>query len=253
MMIALPPLSEQRFLAHHLDRQTSKIDVLVAKKEQLIELLQEKRKALIAEAFTGTRHTWSLRKLRRLIWQVKRPVLVEPESEYQEIGIRSWVKGIFHKDALKGALLEEKSVFYVQPGDLVLNIVFAWEGAVAVVSDAENGMIASHRFPTFRHSDEVDLDYLFGFLQSEHGRALMEINSPGAAGRNRTIRLSQLLDEEIPFPPLAEQRDIVRRFRTEEKRLAALIARIREAVDHLKEFRTALIFAAVTGKIDVRS
>jgi type I restriction enzyme S subunit len=247
------PSAEQRAIAAFLDRETAKIDALVAKKERLIELLREKRGALITRAFTpGVNRGWELRKLRRLIWQVKRPVLVEPESEYQEIGIRSWGKGIFHKDPLRGALLEDKSVFSVEPGDFILNIVFAWEGAVAVVSDRESGMVASHRFPTFRHSHEVDLDYLLGFLQSEHGRALMEINSPGAAGRNRTIRLGQFLDEEVPFPPLAEQRDIVRTFRTEEKRLAVLLVEVRKVVDRLKEFRTALISAAVTGKIDVR-
>jgi type I restriction-modification system DNA methylase subunit len=70
--------------------------------------------------------------------------------------------------------------------------------------------------------------------------------------RNRTIRLDQFLDEEVPLPPLAEQREIVGAFRTDEKRLEALLAKVREAIDRLKELRTALISAAVTGKIDVR-
>jgi type I restriction enzyme S subunit len=112
-------------------------------------------------------------------------------------------------------------------------------------------MIASHRFPTFRHS-EVDLDYLLMLLQSEQGRALMGINSPGAAGRNRTIRLNQFLDEEVPLPPLQEQQKIVSAFRTEEAHLETLQARIRDAVVRLKELRIYLIASAVTGKIDVR-
>jgi type I restriction enzyme S subunit len=97
----------------------------------------------------------------------------------------------------------------------------------------------------------VNLDYLLMFLQSEHGRALMQINSPGAAGRNRTIRLGQFLDEEMPLPPLAEQIEIVGTFRIEERRIAVLLVEVSEAIDRLKEFRTALISAAVTGKIDV--
>ena len=153
---------------------------------------------------------------------------------------------------MRGALLEDKSVFAIEPDDFVLNIVFAWEGAVAVATTRELGMVGSHRFPTFRCSDEVDRDYLLMVLQTEQGRALMEVNSPGAAGRNKTIRLSQFLDEEIPLPPIAEQREIIRRFRRDEVRIHALVIKLREAIDRLKELRTALISAAVTGKIDVR-
>ena len=165
LRVLAPPLTEQSAIVGFLERETAKIDALIAKKERLIELLQEKREALIAHSFTGrVGRNCKARKLRRVLWRVKRPVLVEPESEYQEIGIRSWGKGIFHKDPLRGAVLEDKSVYRVEPGDFVFNIVFAWEGAVAIVSSDEQGMVASHRFPTFRHSPDVDLDYLLGFL-----------------------------------------------------------------------------------------
>lgn len=268
--LGAPPEPEQRAIAAFLDRETARIDALVAKKERLIALLQEQRTALITRAVTKgldptvpVSHTesivfpqipagWALRKLRRLLTRVKRPITVDPDSEYREIGIRSWGKGFFHKDVVRGALLEGKSVFSIEPGDFVLNIVFAWEGAVAVATDAERGMVGSHRFPTFRCSEEVDLDYLLMVFQTEHGRALMEVNSPGAAGRNKTIRVGQFLDEVIPVPPIAEQRQIVRRFRIDETRLSDLVGRLREAIDCLKELRTALISAAVTGKIDVR-
>ena len=80
----------------------------------------------------------------------------------------------------------------------------------------------------------------------------MEINSPGAAGRNKTLRIGQFLDEELPLPSIEMQRAIVAAFREEEGRLAALVTKIRQAIDHLKEFRIALISAAVTGEIDVR-
>ena len=139
---------------------------------------------------------------------MRRPIVVEADKEYREIGIRSWGKGIFHKETVRGAMLGEKSVFRIEPGDFVLNIVFAWEGAVALVCENEKGMIASHRFPTFRPSPDVDIDYLLMVLQSEQGRRLMEVNSPGAAGRNKTLRIGQFLDEEIPLPALDEQRMI---------------------------------------------
>ena len=267
----LPPLSEQQAIAAFLDRETARIDALIAKKERLIELLQEKRTALITRAVTKGLDPdapmkpsgvawlgeipahWETTKLRRLLTVVTYHVDVHPEQVYQEIGIRSWGRGIFHKDPVPGSQLGDKRVFELRPGELVLNIVFAWEGAVAIVSEGERGMIASHRFPTFQHTKTlVDSDYLFMFLQSEHGRGLMALNSPGAAGRNRTIRIDSFLDEEVPLPPLEEQREIVAIFRLDERRLQALADKVSEAVDRLKELRNALISAAVTGRIDVR-
>ena len=250
----IPPLGEQRAIAAFLDRETTKIDALVAKKERLIELLQEKRTALISRAVTkgldpdvpmkdsGVEWLgeipahWSVTQLRRLITQITHPLRVRPEQVYREIGIRSWGRGIFHKDPIAGAHLGDKRVFNIRPGELVLNIVFAWEGAVAVVSEDDRGMIASHRFPTFQHMDAlVHLDYLLMLLQSEHGRALMGLNSPGAAGRNRTIRIDSFLDEEIPLPPLEEQKRIVTVFRGNEQRLQSLSTKVSAAIELLKE------------------
>ena len=269
--VALPPLPEQRAIAAFLDRETARIDALVSREKRLIELLQEKRTALITRAVTRGLDSdapmkdsgvewlgempihWETTKLRRLLTLVSHHVDVHPEQSYQEIGIRSWGRGIFHKDPVTGAQLGDKRVFKLRPGELVLNIVFAWEGAVAIVSESEKDMIASHRFPTFQHTRTlVDLDYLLMFLQSEHGRGLMGLNSPGAAGRNRTIRMDSFLEEEVPLPPLGEQREIVTIFRRDERRIQSLAGKVREAVDLLKELRTALITAAVTGRIDVR-
>ena len=267
----IPSLPEQRAIAAFLDRETAKIDSLVTKKERLVALLQENRTALISLAATKgvdpnaamkisgiewlgeVPAHWNVTKLRRLITQVTHPLRVQPEQVYREIGIRSWGKGIFHKDQVTGALLGDKKVFNISPGELMLNIVFAWEGAVAVVSENDGGLIASHRFPTFRHiSTLVHLDYLLMFLQSEHGRALMALNSPGAAGRNRTIRIDAFLDEEIPLPPLEEQQKTVTAFRRNERRLQSLSSKVSVAIRRLNEFRAALISAAVTGRIDVR-
>ena len=265
------PLVEQQAIVAFLDRETARIDALVAKKERLIELLQEKRTALITRAVTrgldpdvpmkdsGVEWLgeipahWGVTKLRRLITPVARPVNVNPEQVYQEIGLRSWGRGIFHKDPIAGADLGDKRVFNLRPGELVLNIVFAWEGAVAVVSEREKEMVASHRFPTFQHDATVaDLDYLLMFLQSEHGWGLMGLNSPGAAGRNRTLRIHSFLEEELPIPPIKEQREIVAFFRTEEHRLQSLSEKVKEAIERIGELRSALISAAVTGRIDVR-
>lgn len=270
MPIVHPPLPEQAAIVRFLDHVDRRIRRYVRAKRKLIPLLQERRTVLISHAVTrgldpsvGTRSTrspvfprvpkdWIFWRVGRLIRRVRRPITVRPDAKYQEIGIRSWGKGIFHKTPVPGAILGEKSVFRIEPGDFVLNIVFAWEGAVSIVSENETGMIASHRFPTFLPTSEIDVDYLLMVFQSEQGRRLMEINSPGAAGRNKTLRIDRFLVEEIPLPPINSQKAIVAAFRSEERRLADSIAKTRQVVHSLEEFRTALILAVVTGKLDVR-
>ena len=152
-----------------------------------------------------------------------RRVIIESARTYREIGIRSHGRGIFHKPPVTGLDIGDKKVFYIEPDDFVLNIVFAWEGAVAVTSDAEAGMIASHRFPTFRPDPaRLDVKYLQYWCQTELGRNLLDRVSPGGAGRNRTLNRDAFLNEEVALPPLAQQRRVV-------ARIEELAAQIHEA------------------------
>lgn len=139
----------------------------------------------------------------------RRSVVVEPDVEYEEIGVRSFGRGIFHKDPVTGVDLAKKRVFRIEPGDLVISNVFAWEGAVAVASDAESGKIGSHRFMTFVPIDRrAHPRWLYWFFRSEAGLELMRRASPGSAGRNRTLAVKRFEALELPLPPLEEQRRV---------------------------------------------
>ena len=156
--------------------------------------------------------SWPRVKLGEVLRHVARPLTVELDGTYREIGIRSHGKGLFHKAQVTGAALGDKRVFYVEPGDFVLNIVFAWEGAIGVVSDAERGMIASHRFPCFRAVEgRIDLRYLERFFHTPTGLDILGRVSPGGAGRNRTLNRTSFLQQELPLPPLPEQQRIAAR------------------------------------------
>lgn len=152
---------------------------------------------------------WKLISLGSVLERVALPVDVERSREYREIGIRSHGKGIFHKPPITGNSLGDKRVFWVIPDALVLNIVFAWEQAVAVTSNQEKGMIASHRFPMYRPRDEkCDVKFLLQFFKTHRGRELLELASPGGAGRNKTLGQREFERLRVPMPEVHTQRQI---------------------------------------------
>jgi type I restriction enzyme S subunit len=141
--------------------------------------------------------------------RVSNKVLIKPNSTYREIGIRSHGKGIFHKPIISGKSIGNKRVFHVQNGALVFNIVFAWEQAVGIISEKENGFIASHRFPMYigRKNKAFEPFFLIFFL-TPIGKYLLNIASPGGAGRNKTLGQKELDELKIPVPQFEEQKKI---------------------------------------------
>lgn len=177
---------------------------------------------------------WPRVRLGEVLHSVSRPVHVKADDLYREIGIRSHGKGVFHKNPVLGLELGSKKVFRVEPGDFVVNIVFAWEGAVAVLSDVDAGMIGSHRFPTFR-ADKARLDchYLLAYLRTPQGIDLLGRVSPGGAGRNRTLSRTAFLKQDIPLPALSEQQRIVALIKEVSLQVEEASSLRREAVDEI--------------------
>ena len=93
---------------------------------------------------------WPTVSLGELLRLERRRVQVEPEKLYQEIGIYCFGRGIFHKTPRTGFEVGDKDLFLMKQGDFILQVTFAWEGAIAIVSAAEDGMYGSTRYPTFR-------------------------------------------------------------------------------------------------------
>jgi type I restriction enzyme S subunit len=154
--------------------------------------------------------TWPMRAIGELLKQVRNPVDVKPNKIYREIGIRSHCKGIFHKPETTGKQIGEKRVFLVEPNCLVLNIVFAWEQAVAMTSDAEVGMIASHRFPMYcSRSGKLLPEYVWRYFSTLRGKYDLTIASPGGAGRNKTLGQEEFKQLKIPVPPIEYQREVI--------------------------------------------
>ena len=152
----------------------------------------------------------------------RRAVTVELERDYGEIGVRSFGRGIFHKESVSGLALGNKRVFRIEPGDLVISNVFAWEGAIAVASPAESGKIGSHRFMTFVPIDgQIDTSWAAWFFQSEPGLELIRKASPGSAGRNRTLAIERFESLEVCLPPVDAQQRMAARLDAVRCRMSA--------------------------------
>lgn len=153
---------------------------------------------------------WEIVQVQDVLEKVDNPVEVKLDEEYTQIGIRSHGKGIFYKEPITGKDLGNKRVFWVEPNCFVVNIVFAWERAVARTTNEHVGLIASHRFPMYRvKSDKLNLDYAVKYFLSERGKQIMEFASPGGAGRNRTLGLDRFMKSQIILPPVDKQLEIV--------------------------------------------
>lgn len=178
-----------------------------------------------------------------LLALVRRPVEVDPGEEYREVGVRSFGNGIFHKEPTRGIDLGSKRVFRIEPGDLVISNVFAWEGAIAIAGQTESGMIGSHRFMTFVPKDDrLDASWAAWFLLSEPGLELIGQASPGSAGRNRTLGIERFGSLEILLPPISEQRAVA----TTLDHLRTEVATLERLAGEASRLSSALVVSATS-------
>lgn len=152
---------------------------------------------------------WEVVRIQDILEKIDNPVEVKADEEYTQIGIRSHGKGIFYKEPVTGKELGNKRVFWVEPDCFVVNIVFAWERAVARTRKSDKGKIASHRFPMYKlKTNKADLNFICTFFKTHRGNEIMQFASPGGAGRNRTLGQDRFLKSMIMLPPVDEQKKI---------------------------------------------
>ncbi len=211
--ISLPVnFAEQKKINHFLNSIEERIEQLREKRD----LLDEYRRSMIQKLFSQEirfkdskgKPFPSLKEVevKKILKRYSNPVAVELEKQYKQIGIRSHGKGIFHKESVTGKALGNKRVFWIKENLLILNIVFAWERAVAKTSVNEIGMIASHRFPMYEAMEGVlDLNYILYFFLTPRGKSYLELASPGGAGRNKTLGQTEFERLKFKIPSINEQ------------------------------------------------
>lgn len=190
---------------------------------------------------------WNFIKIESILDKIGNKVDVEKEENYRQIGIRSHGKGLFYKEPVTGEELGNKSVFWIEKDCFIVNIVFAWEQAVGRTTENEVGMICSHRFPMYRPIDnKVDIDYLVYLFKTPYGKKVLELASPGGAGRNKTLGQKEFANSEILIPScIDEQKKIIKVLSTWD----SAIGKQEQLVEKKQKFMQGLMQKLLSGKV----
>ena len=277
--LPVPPLPEQRAIAAFLDRETGKIDALISKKERLVELLQEKRTALISHAVTmgldpnapmkesgvewlgKVPANWEVRRLKNSVADYVGGVWGSEPNGVDDLPCvrvadfdRHRLRVCMHNPTLRAIVPDDRRRRVLNPSDLLLEKSGGGDlqpvGAV-MLYDHGTPAVCSNFIARLRIAVGFDPAFLT-FLHSALYAIRLNARSIKQTTGIQNLDTSAYLRELVCFPPLAEQRAIVAFLNHETAKLDSLIAKVKKAIELLKESRTALISAAVTGRIDVR-
>lgn len=243
--VALPPFLEQKAIADFLDCETARIDLLIEKKQRFLNVAKARVDALVDYAISDG----ELPKLRfeNVADRQYRPVDLSEHDELVRLGLYNRGRGIFKKPAADEEGMGDSNFHFVQKGDLVLSGQFAWEGAVALATEEEDGCVVSHRYPVYRAKEGINTAYLLGVFRSDFGDFLLNQSSHGSAGRNRPLNTWRLGKEKLPIPSMKLQLAVDQALKFERE----LKNKTEQSISLLNEAKAALIKAAVTGQIDV--
>lgn len=263
--VSLPSLPEQRAIADYLDREMAKLDSMIASKERLLELLAEKRQALIGSVVTRglnpdaplndsgipwlgqipahwepTRAAWLFR---------DRDERSEPDLPLLEVSINAGVVlREFSGDRIEGTASDFNTYKVARKGDIVFNKMRMWQGAVGVAP--EDGLV-SPDYTVAVPTGPLLSEYAGLLFRTEMFSAECARNSHGIVWDRLRLYWEGFRDIVVPVPPLSEQRAIVAYINKETGKLDALKQATGKTIGLLKERRDALITAAVTGQINV--
>ena len=170
-------------------------------------------KSMIPEIrFKGFNDAWEQRKFGEIASKYEDPVPT-PHDGYYRLGIRSHAKGTFHSYVAKGQELETAQMHRVAAGNFIVNITFGWEHAVAITDENDAGKLVSHRFPQFSFAEGMVPEFFRYVIVDEKFRHYLWLASPGGAGRNRVLKLDDMLNYLMRFPSRDEQIKIAEFFR----------------------------------------
>lgn len=201
--IPLPPLDEQRLIVARLDGAAARVEA----RRLAAAGVERELAATLRAAFARITADAARARMGDIAPLVRRPVTIDPDAIYPELGVRSFGRGLFAKPNVTGSELTWQSLFRIEEGDLVFSNIKAWEGAFAVAGAEHHGKHGSHRYLTcVPDAARATPGFLHHYLQSEEGLDQIGRASPGSADRNRTFAQKRMEAITIPIPPLDAQR-----------------------------------------------
>lgn len=263
--ICVHPLPAQRAIANHLDRETKKLGALLVAQEQLLELLAEKHQAMITRAVTRglDPHApmrdsgvpwlgeipahWNVERARWLFRERDQ----RSEDGAEELLTVSHLTGVTPRSEKDVNMFEADTLAgykRCQPGDLVINTLWAWMGAMGV-SFGEG--VVSPAYNVYEPTDELDPAYVDALSRLPVFAQEATRHSKGVWSSRLRLYPEGFFRMLLPLPPLSEQRQIVTALQSKREQLSRLETPATKAIELLKERRAALIAAAVTGSIEV--
>ena len=256
--IWLPDLKTQKDIVSFLDKETGRIDNLIAKNSHFLEIVQERQIAKITTMILGgTSGTgiwlanlpsdWKSERAKVHFRETQR----RSETGKEELLTVSHITGVTKRsDKDVNMFLAESNEGYklVEPDDLVINTMWAWMGAMGV--SPEHGLI-SPSYGVYRpHSGELRPSFVDMLVRSKPFVAEATRRSKGIHSSRLRLYPDAFLDMRLPIPPLSTQDEIMKDVASATVRERELLRKSGRAVSLLREHRAAIITAAVTGQID---
>jgi type I restriction enzyme S subunit len=261
-----PSPEEQIAIAAFLDIETARIDSIIAAKQRVLCLLAEKRKALIATAVTRGLDPkmklrdsgvpwlgeipahWPLKRMKYLFRLVADKAPADNDLEllslYTDVGVKP--RRELEERGNKASSTDE--YWMVKAGDLVVNKLLAWMGAFGV---SEYCGVTSPAYDILRPREDVASFFYHHLLRCGVAATEIRARSYGIMDMRLRLYFDRLGDMYVPFPPFVEQHAIIAQIARETARLDAVRAATERTIALLKERRSALIAAAVTGQLEV--
>ncbi|MCG8004236.1 MAG: restriction endonuclease subunit S [Candidatus Thiodiazotropha lotti] len=280
--VNLPPLDLQQIIVSYLDRETTHIDTLIAEKERMLALLDEKRAALISQAVTRGLDLdvplkssgldwlgdipahWNLVRIKYLVTELTQgssPQASNTPAEPNEDGVlklSAVSKGRFVRGENKALRESDGSaqLLSLRKGDVLVtrgNTPELVADACFVPQDEPNLLIPDLIYRLRLNPEKVLPELLSYFLVTKEARTQIRRDARGSSGSMVKVSQEHVASWIVPIPPnIAEQEKIVHRMVQVEHQLRSLSDELQESVRLLKERRSTLITAAVTGQIDAK-
>lgn len=275
LCVYLPPLTEQTAIANFLDQKTAEIDQAIALKTDLIERLKEYKQITIQHAVTrgldpnakmkasgvewigDIPEIWSCQKLKlvsQFVLDGTHGSYPRVYDGYRLLSVRNIINSqfVFRDDDSRVSLRHFKEIssnFLPQKGDIMLAIVGATLGKVAIVESVEEAFVTQRSLATIRTNAKCKNSFVAFFMSSFSFQSYLWNNTGFSAQPG--VYLNTLKNSYIPVPPLAEQAAIVAHIEAISAKIDQATDQAQQQINTLTEYKTVLINAAVTGKIKV--